>query len=93
MKTSNQKMWFINMNELELKPTYGASISGVKDSLFMLKLILKHPEKYPLNGVVYFDLEIDYTFIKDVISKIKAECIRLKIPMFCIKLEKNISYN
>jgi len=72
-------------NELELKPTYWASVSGGKDSLFMLKLILKHPEKYPLNGVVYFDLEIDYPFIKDVISKIKAECIKLKIPMFEIK--------
>ena len=75
-------------NELELKPTYWASISGGKDSLFMLKLILKHPEKYPLNGVVYFDLEIDYPFIKDVIDKIKAECIRLQIPMFCVKPEK-----
>lgn len=84
-KLNVQRKVVHNMNELELKPTYWASISGGKDSLFMLKLILKHPEKYPLNGVVYFDLEIDYPFIKDVISKIKAECIRLKIPMFEIK--------
>lgn len=72
-------------NELELKPTYWASVSGGKDSLFMLKLILSNPDKYPLNGVVYFDLEIDYPFIKDVILKIKDECIRLQIPMFEIK--------
>lgn len=76
------------MNEIELKQTYWASISGGKDSLFMLKLILKYPEKYPLHGVVYFDLEIDYPFIKEVIEKIKDECIRLKIPMFCIKPTK-----
>lgn len=73
------------MNELELKPTFWASVSGGKDSLFMLKYIIEHSLDYPLNGVVYFDLEIDYPFIKDVINQIKEQCIKLKIPMFCIK--------
>lgn len=75
-------------NELQLKPSYWASVSGGKDSLFMLKLILKYPDKYPLNGVVYFDLEIDYPFIKEVIAKIKEECVKLQIPVFEIKPRK-----
>lgn len=74
-----------NKNELQLKPVYYASVSGGKDSLFMLKYLIEHPCDYQLNGVVYFDLEIDYPFIKDVIEQIKKQCMELKIPMFCIK--------
>ena len=40
----------------------------------MLRLILAHPELYPLDGVVHFELEIDYPFIKDVIDHMEAEC-------------------
>ena len=47
-------------NELALKPTYWASVSGGKDSLYMLNLILHNLDKYPLTGVAHFELEIDY---------------------------------
>ena len=48
--------------ELALRPSYWASVSGGKDSLFMLNLILHNLDKYPLDGVVHFELEIDYPF-------------------------------
>ena len=58
-------------NEIALKPTYWASVSGGKDSLYMLYYILNHLDKYPLTGVVHFELEIDYPFIKNVENKLK----------------------
>lgn len=73
------------MNELTLTPRHIASVSGGKDSLFMLKYIIEHPTEYPLDEVVYFDLEIDYPFIKDVITEIKQQCINLHIPFTAIK--------
>lgn len=62
--------------KLELEPVkkYWASISGGKDSLFMLYLILQNPNKYPLDGVAYFDLEIDFDFIKKVVERIENIC-------------------
>ena len=59
-------------NELQLKPTYWASVSGGKDSLYMLNLILHNLDKYQLNGVVHFELEIDFPFIKNVIDYMEA---------------------
>lgn len=43
-------------NELVLRPTYWASVSGGKDSLFMLNYILHNLHRYPLHGVVHFEL-------------------------------------
>ena len=37
-------------NAIALRPTYWASVSGGKDSLYMLKVILSNLEKYPLDG-------------------------------------------
>ena len=45
--------------EIALRPSYWASVSGGKDSLYMLNLILHNLDKYPLNGVCHFELEID----------------------------------
>lgn len=70
------------MNDLVLRPTYWASVSGGKDSLYMLKLILNDLDKYPLDGVVHFELEIDYPFIKTVIDYMEKECRRYGIPFF-----------
>lgn len=61
-------------NQLALKPSYWASVSGGKDSLYMLALILANLDKYPLDGVVHFELEIDYPFIKDVINHMEKMC-------------------
>ena len=76
------------MNELKLIPSYWASVSGGKDSLFMLKLILSNPERYPLNGVVHFELEIDYPFIKNVIDYMERECKQHGIPFVRIRPRK-----
>lgn len=61
-------------NGLALRPSYWASVSGGKDSLYMLNLILHNLDKYPLDGVVHFELEIDYPFIKDVVDYMEEEC-------------------
>ena len=73
------------MTKLALRPSYWASVSGGKDSLFMLNLILHNLDKYPLNGVVHFELEIDYPFIYDVIDYMQAECERFGIKFIRIK--------
>ena len=74
--------------ELALRPSYWASVSGGKDSLFMLKLILNNLDKYPLDGVVHFELEIDYPFIKNVIDYMQSECERYGIRFVRIKPTK-----
>lgn len=72
-------------NQIQLRPTYWASVSGGKDSLFMLSLILNKPDKYPLNGVVHFELEIDYPFVRDVVDYMETECKKRNIPFVRIK--------
>lgn len=73
------------MGAIELRPSYWANVSGGKDSLFMLRLILAHPERYPLDGVIHFELEIDYPFIKDVIDYMEAECKKHGVRFIRIK--------
>ena len=75
-------------NEISLRPSYWASVSGGKDSLYMLKLILHNLDKYPLDGVVHFELEIDYPFIKDVIDYMESECKRYGIPFLRFRPRK-----
>lgn len=70
---------------IALRPTYWASVSGGKDSLYMLNLILHNLDKYPLDGVVHFELEIDYPFIHDVIDYMEKECENHGIPFVRIK--------
>lgn len=74
--------------ELALRPTYWASVSGGKDSLYMLNLILHNLDKYPLDGVMHFELEIDYPFIKNVIDYMQSECERFGITFLRIKPTK-----
>lgn len=76
------------MNELKLEKTYWASVSGGKDSLYMLYHILNNLDRYPLNGIVHFELEIDYPFIKNVIDEMEKECKKYEIPFFRIKPRK-----
>lgn len=76
-------------NELVLRPSYWASVSGGKDSLYMLNLILHNLDKYPLDGVYHFELEIDYPFIHDVIDYMESECKRFGIPFVRIKPRKS----
>ena len=74
---------------IELRPTYWACVSGGKDSFYMLYLILQHLDEYPLDGVVHYQLEIDYPFIKDVIDLIEDQCRQLHIPVFRIQPRKS----
>ena len=76
-------------NEIALRPSYWASVSGGKDSLFMLNLILHNLDKYPLDGVVHFELDIDYPFIKNVIDFMQQECERYGIRFVRIKPSKS----
>lgn len=76
------------MNEIALRPSYWASVSGGKDSLYMLNLILHNLDRYPLDGVVHFELEIDYPFIKNVIDYMESECKKHGIRFVRIKPRK-----
>ena len=76
-------------NEIALRPSYWASVSGGKDSLFMLNLILHNLDKYPLDGVVHFELDIDYPFITDVIDYMQQECERHGLRFVRIKPRKS----
>ena len=84
-------MIVINMGkyDLKLRPTYWASVSGGKDSLYMLNIILHNLDKYPLDGVVHFELEIDYPFIKNVIDYMENECKKHNIKFVRIKPRKS----
>lgn len=75
-------------NEIALRPSYWASVSGGKDSLYMLNYILHNLDRYPLDGVVHFELEIDYPFIHDVIDYMESECKKIHLPFVRIKPEK-----
>ena len=75
----------ISNNNIVLKPSYWASVSGGKDSLYMLKIILNNLDKYPLDGVVHFELDIDYPFIKNVINYMETECLKYGIKFVRIK--------
>lgn len=71
--------------KIALRPSYWASVSGGKDSLYMLNYILHNLDRYPLDGVVHFELEIDYPFIHDVIDYMESECKRFGIRFVRIK--------
>ena len=75
-------------NELVLRPSYWASVSGGKDSLYMLNYILHNLDRYPLDGVVHFELEIDYPFIRNVVDYMESECNRFGIRFVRIKPRK-----
>lgn len=75
-------------NKIALRPSYWASVSGGKDSLYMLNLILHNLDKYPLTGVVHYELEIDYPFIHDVVDYMEQECTKHSIRFVRIKPRK-----
>ena len=78
----------MKQDAIALRPSYWANVSGGKDSLLMLKIILENPDKYPLNGVVHFELEIDYPFIRNVIDYMESECKKHNIPFVRIRPTK-----
>lgn len=75
--------------DLSLKPIHYASVSGGKDSLYMLNLILNMPEKYPLDMVVHFELEIDWLWAKEVVDFMESRCKQAGIKFVRIKPRKS----
>lgn len=76
------------MSNIVLRPIHYACVSGGKDSLYMLNLILHNLNKYPLDCVVHYELEIDYPFVKDIIDYMEEECKKHNIPFYRIKPSK-----
>lgn len=74
--------------DLKLRPIHYASLSGGKDSLYMLGVILSNLEKYPLDMVVNFDLEIEWDVSKRVIDYIEQKCRDANIKFVRIKPRK-----
>lgn len=54
----------------------------------MLGLILQNQDKYPLDLVVNFDLEIDWQVAKDVVNEMEKRCKQAGIPFIRIKPRK-----
>lgn len=75
-------------HETAMHPSYWASLSGGKDSLYMFHFILQNADKYPLDGVVHFELEIDYPFISDVVDYAEEECRKRNIAFRRIRPRK-----
>ena len=75
--------------DMTLRPIHYACVSGGKDSLFMLNLILHNLDKYPLDMIVNFELEIDWPFAKNVVDYIERESTRFGIKFVRIKPRKS----
>lgn len=73
------------MANLSLRPIHYACVSGGKDSLYMLNLILNNLDKYPLDLVVHYELEIDWHWVNDVIDFMEKRCKEYGIPFWRIK--------
>ena len=54
----------------------------------MLNLILNNQEKYPLDMVVHFELEIDWDWSKRVIDFMEQRCVKNNIKFYRIKPRK-----
>lgn len=77
--------------DLSLNPIHYASVSGGKDSFYMLNLILNNPHKYPLDMVVHFELEIDWEWAKNVIDLMEDRCTKAGIKF--VRIKPRISWN
>lgn len=72
---------------------YIASVSFGKDSLAMLLLILNHPEKYPLNEVVFFDWGMEFQAIYNNRDKIIPLLKSKGIKFTELRYETSFMYN
>ena len=78
----------VGVYDLRLRPIHYASVSGGKDSLYMLGLILANPKKYPLDMVVNFDLEIEWQIAKNVVNEMQRSCEKIGVKFVRIKPRK-----
>lgn len=70
---------------IALRPIHYACVSGGKDSLFMLNLILHNLDKYPLEMVVHYQLEIDWDWAEKVVDYMESECNKYGIKFVRVK--------
>lgn len=70
--------------DLSLRPVHYACVSGGKDSLYMLGLILNNLDKYPLDCVVHYQLEIDWDWANGVVDRMEEMCNKAGIKFFRI---------
>lgn len=73
------------MSSIALRPWHYASVSGGKDSLYMLRYILENQDKYPLDAVVHFELEIDYPFVLAVTSRMEEMCKEIGVQFIRLR--------
>lgn len=71
--------------DLKLRPIHYACVSGGKDSLYMLNLILNNLDKYPLDMVVHYDMELDWEWVDEVINFMEQRCIQAGLKFVRIK--------
>lgn len=74
--------------DINLRPIHVASVSGHKDSLFMTEVILNNLDKYPLDMVVNFDLEIEWKWAKEVVDFMEQRFTQAGIKFVRIKPRK-----
>lgn len=74
--------------DLKLRPIRYASVSGNKDSFYMLNLILQNPTKYPLDLVVHFELEIAWPWERDVVDFMESRCVKYGLKFIRMKPRK-----
>ena len=79
----------MNKYDTTLRPIHYACVSGGKDSLYMLGLILQNLDKYPLDYVVHYELEIDWKWTKNVVNKMENMCKNAGIKFMRIKPRKS----
>ena len=77
------------MSNLAFIPIHYASVSGGKDSLYMLKVIASNPKKYPLDMIVHFSLEIDYPWVKKSIMAAEMIADKMGVMFKVIKPRKS----
>lgn len=71
--------------DIRLRPIHYACVSGGKDSLYMLGLILSNLDKYPLDCVVHYQLEIDWEWANKAVDEMEERCSKIGIPFYRIK--------
>lgn len=70
---------------LSLRPIHYACVSGGKDSLYMLNLILNNLDKYTLDMVVHYQLETDWDWAEKVVDYMEQQCSKVGIKFLRIK--------
>lgn len=78
--------------DLKLRPIHYACVSGGKDSLYMINLILNNLDKYPLDMVVHYDMELDWEWTKEVVDFIEERCTKAGLKFVRIKPRHDWNY-